>query len=485
MSAQQQTVRFAHPKLTTAAAKTDPHTGRADAVTPEVSRLSERERYLLKRIEQLEQRLVELETRVAAGSRPEPLAPSGQTASETPGVTETEVVASAVPASVAVRQSPRGRIGSHTDLLRDATLNFTLDGYYGYNFNRPLGRVNLLRAYDVLSNSFSLNQASVILERLPDPSAGRRFGMRLDLQFGQATETLQGSAENEPRPQAYRPVFQAYGTYVVPVGRGLTLDFGKWSSALGFENNYTKDQINYSRSYFYSFLPFYHFGFRANYTVGKTTLSYWLANGANQSEDFNSSKSQALLLTLRPASSVSWNVNYYTGVEGRDVSPALNPGLPALPTQPGLSTQLIQPTPRGRRHIFDTYVSWNATSRFMLAGEFDYVVSREQPTAAPSHVTGGAAYVRYRFTPRFALSGRAEYLSDRAGLFSRTTQALKETTLTADYSFAEGFLARTEWRRDFSNRPFFLTQTPNVLKNEQNTLTIGLIWWFGSKQGTW
>jgi hypothetical protein len=76
------------------------------------------------------------------------------------------------------------------DFWRDTTVNLTVDGYYAYNINRPLGGINLLRAYDVLSNSFSVNQASVIFERAPKVEEGRRFGARLDLQFGQATETL-------------------------------------------------------------------------------------------------------------------------------------------------------------------------------------------------------------------------------------------------------------------------------------------------------
>jgi len=123
--------------------------------------------------------------------------------------------------------------------------------------------------------------------------------------------------------------------------------------------------------------------------------------------------------------------------------------------------------------------------RLTLAGQFDYAVSRTQPSLAPARVTGGAAYARYRFASRFALTGRAEYLSDHGGLFSGATQALKETTLTADYNVADGFLVRTEWRRDFSNQPFFLTETPSRLKQEQNTATLGLIWWFGTKQGAW
>ena len=41
------------------------------------------------------------------------------------------------------------------------------DGYYGYYFNEPVGRVNLLRGYDVTSNSFNINQADLMIERLP------------------------------------------------------------------------------------------------------------------------------------------------------------------------------------------------------------------------------------------------------------------------------------------------------------------------------
>src|ERR1700730_10685798 len=35
-----------------------------------------------------------------------------------------------------------------TAFFRDMTVNLGLDAYYGFNFNNPVGRVNLLRAYD-------------------------------------------------------------------------------------------------------------------------------------------------------------------------------------------------------------------------------------------------------------------------------------------------------------------------------------------------
>src|SRR6185369_12875166 len=100
--------------------------------------------------------------------------------------------------------------------------------------------------------------------------------------------------------------------------------------------------------------PFYHFGFRSTYNVNdKLSLTHWLVNGIQQSEDFNGFKSQALIVNVKPISSVSFNLSYYTGLEARDSVANLNPGFPALPTQPGLPTQSIRPVPRGRTHIID------------------------------------------------------------------------------------------------------------------------------------
>ena len=109
----------------------------------------------------------------------------------------------------------------------------SLEGYYQWNANEPYDRISLLRAYDTRANTFGMQQTAVIVELAPDVAAGRRYGARVDLQFGQATAALQGSPANEPRPELYRNVWQAYGTYVFPVGRGLQTDFGKFASNSG------------------------------------------------------------------------------------------------------------------------------------------------------------------------------------------------------------------------------------------------------------
>jgi len=238
--------------------------------------LTPQEKDLLDRIDKLEKQVAELREKIdqiQAPSQPAiPVAAQNQAASvvqrssQSTPIQQAATFATAVSTTATPATPPNvGQTAAATQaaaqpqpasaipgFLSGTTLNFDLDGYYGYNFNNPLGGVNLLRTYDVLSNSFSLNQAGVIVERAADLSQNRPFGFRLDLMYGQATETLQGSPVNEPRPQVYRNIAQAYGDYIVPLGNGLTIQFGKWFSSLGEEGNYTKDQLNYSRGYFYN-----------------------------------------------------------------------------------------------------------------------------------------------------------------------------------------------------------------------------------------
>jgi|SRR5271170_2230178 len=442
---------------------------------------------LLERVTQLESEVAELRALVKQLQVARTVsAGDGQVAAVAEGVpSQTEAEQAPAPAQPLAVEDRKT-----LDFFRDATINVGIDTYYEYNFNNPIGRVNLLRAYDVLSNNFSLNQASVIFDHPPDVAAGRPWGGRLDLQYGQATDTLQGNPSNEPRPDIYRNIFQAYGTYIVPVGKGLDVDFGKFASSLGVEGNYTKDQWNYSRSYWFNFLPFYHMGFRTTYAFNdRFALNYWLVNGTNQVEATNGFKDELFGFTAKPMKSLSWTVNYYFGQDHPDrvVVPPTSP----IPVQPGLSFEPIIPAPDGRTHIFDTYATWQATPKLTLQGEADYFIQRlwqySSPghSSAPSVVTGGAGYARYQFSSKLALAARAEYLSDGGGLFSGLNQDLKEATLTLDYNIANGFLTRYEWRTDFSNQPSFLTNVQGVLSKQQTTATVGLIWWWGRKEGPW
>jgi hypothetical protein len=483
-------------------------TNAAPASAEEVKELREAVKSLVARVTELESALKQrqpaspervVRSAFVAGAVP---AASTFAATLSPAVASFTSAGAATPSTViappqsAALEAPKEQISAVDrgilDYLHGATLNFAVDEYYEYNFNDPVGRVNALRAYDVLSNNISLNQADLVFERAPDVDAGRPFGLRLDLQYGQATDTLQGNPTNEPRPPIYQNIYQAYGTYVLPIGNGLTVDVGKFGSSIGIEGNYTKDQINYSRSYWFDYLPFYHMGLRAAFKVNdKLTLNYWLVNGTNQAEATNGYKDELFGFTATPNKNITWNVNYYIGQEHPDRVEVSSSG--PIPVQPGLTFQAITPAPNGKLHIFDSYVNWQAKPKLTFALEGDYVIEREWTntvtalgqSSAPSHVIGGAGYAKYQFSPKFAVAGRVEYLSDRGGLFSGITQALKETTVSFDYKLSDGFLMRYEWRRDFSNQPSFFTDKTGVLSKEQQTLGVGIVWWVGRKEGAW
>jgi Putative beta-barrel porin-2, OmpL-like. bbp2 len=412
----------------------------------------------------------------AAAAPPAPVPSVGNTDASPQNAT---AAAAAAPASAS-----SGKSG--TDFLRGMTVNAMLDGYYEYNLNAPLGRVNYLRAYDVSSNSFSLNQADLFVENAP--TAERPYGLRLDLQFGQATSTLQGNPANELRPDVYRNVYQAYGTYVFPVANGLTVDFGKWASSLGVEGNYTKDQLNYSRSFWFDYLPFYHMGIRSKLAINdEVAMNVWITNGANQTEANNNYKDQLFGIVVTPTPAISWTLNFYDGQEHPDVIYLQNPTTAQLsfPNQQGTYIQPITNPPAGRLEIADTYATWQVTKALYVAAEADYVQQRLFTNSSPDRVEGGAVYMGYQFSPQIAVAARAEYLADIGGLYSGITQYLKEGTLTIDYRPADGFLMRGEFRRDQSNQPYFLGHLLGDLQTSQPTIGLGLVWWFGQKEGPW
>ena len=352
-----------------------------------------------------------------------------------------------------------------TAALRDVKFGATLEGYYEYNGNRPPDRSVILRAYDTRSNVFGLQQAALVVDAAPDVAASRRYGLRVDLQFGQATETVQGSPANEPRPDAYRNVWQAFGSYVFPVGRGLSADFGKFASNLGYETNYAKDNNQFSRAYLFNFLPFYHSGVRLSLPVSdRVTVMYMLTNGIQQTEDFNDFKSNHFAAIVKPHEKVTWTTSYYFGQEQPDGGAPVGPD--------------------GFFRVFDSYATVVVSPKVSIGADVNFVsndVNKSDPSVS---LQGLGLYGRYQATAPAALSVRYERLDDE-GLFGGIDQVLQEFTGTAEYKAADGFLVRAEFRRDWSNVSFFPGPEPGEVRAHQNTLLVGLVFTVGNKAGAW
>jgi hypothetical protein len=350
---------------------------------------------------------------------------------------------------------------------RTVKFGAAFEGYYEYNWNRPPDRSLALHAYDTRANTFGIQQAALVVDAAPNLDVGRRYGLRVDLQFGQATETVQGGAANEPRPDVYRHVWQAYGTYLFPLGKnGLQADFGKFASILGYETNYAKDNQAFTRAYLFNFLPFYHSGLRLTLPLNdKVSVLYMLTNGVQQTEEFNDFKSNHFAAVVKPTSLVSWTINYYFGQEQSDAN------------QPG--------GPDGFFRVFDTYVTVTPTPSVALGLDVNYVTSEVQKAAPSLSLQGAAVYARYQISGPVGVGVRYERLDDE-GLFGGIAQVLHEATLTAEYKLADGFLVRGEFRRDWSNEAFFPGRLgADDLRGHQSTALIGAVWAIGNKTGTW
>jgi len=76
-------------------------------------------------------------------------------------------------------------------------------------------------------------------------------------------------------------------------------------------------------------------------------------------------------------------------------------------------------------------------------------------------------------------------ISTIAAMTCSPERRLEEGTFVADHLFLPGILARAEYRRDFSNQRFFLTNTVGPLSKAQDTATLGVMYGWGTKQGHW
>jgi hypothetical protein len=326
-----------------------------------------------------------------------------------------------------------------------------VDTYYSYNFNTPATRkAGPERTFDVQHNSFSLNLAE--LSFVKTPTADSRGGFRFDLDYG-PTQGIVNAAE-PGGTQTFQNIGQAYLSYLAPAGGGLQFDIGKFVTPAGNEVIKTKDNWNYSRSLLFTLaIPFYHTGVRATYTVNdKVTLAGYLVNGWNNVVDNNTGKTVAVQATFKPVAALTIAETYIGG-----------------PEQTNNNSDW--------RQLSDTVVTYTVTPQVSLAGNYDY--GQDKESGATVKWQGFAGNLRYQPTAWFALSPRAEYYNDRDGFTSGMAQKMKEFTLTAELKHKDGVVTRLEYRRDFSDIPFFVMNARNSM--HQNTFTVGLIYAFSTK----
>jgi hypothetical protein len=333
-----------------------------------------------------------------------------------------------------------------------------VDGYYSLNFNHPASKNNTWRNFDAKANQFSLNMAKLTMEHAADP-----VGFKFELAGGRAMEIFHAT---EPAGiEVYKNILQAYVSLKPTNMGGLQFDFGKFVTSAGAEVTETHLNWNYSRSLLFANGPYYHFGLRTTMPVGSHfTGGFQLVNGWNNVEDNNAAKTVGLTAAFT-TSKILWANNYYVGNEKTD-------------TEITDAGDLVKIRAPGVRHFYDTVLAINPNGKANLLFNFDYGVDKNE--SGRNNVFYGYSIAgRILGGDHFSFSPRFDWYHDRDGFITTVAQKMKEFTVTADWKWTEGLLSRFEYRRDWSDQPFYDHGNGLMNATKMNTVLVGFVAYFG------
>lgn len=320
--------------------------------------------------------------------------------------------------------------------------NFFFSSGYTYNFNNPADMKNSLRVFDFDHNSFKADGAMISFHQ--DTSKDQPFGFRSDVFAG---SSIPKTIHSSGLTSSDLDITQLYVTYIVPIGNGIKVDFGKFVTFLGYEviegwENYN-DNYSHSFSFGYS-IPYAHTGFRMNYAFSeKAGLSLFLVNGWDNAVENNKSKSIGVQLSLIPAEGLNIYLNAMTGPEQNqnDSDNREIIDLAAIYTSGNLSLG-----------INTNYAKENRTNQSLSAAEWSSFVG----------------YAKYSFSSLFSIALRGELFKDSDGYRTGAIQSLNGLTITPSFNVNEHIVIRGELRYDSSDKEVFTRENSNS-KNQFTT----------------
>ena len=193
-------------------------------------------------------------------------------------------------------------------------------------------------------------------------------------------------------------------------------------------------------------------GARATYSFNdRFSVAGYVVNGWNNIVDNNSKKTVGVQVNVKPFKSLTITDNYMGGAE--------------------------QSSTNDWRHLSDTLAIYTVTPKLSLTGNYDF--GQDKQSGAVVTWQGFAGYARFQPNAWFAVSPRFEFYNDRDGFTSGGAQKIKEFTLTGELKQKDGFVMRLEYRRDFSDIPYWVKDGRSI--DHQNTFTIGVLYSFSTK----
>jgi hypothetical protein len=311
-------------------------TAKIDAPAPG---LTERERWLLDRVEQLEKRVAELEAKgqpsvpsssEAAASQPAVIVPvtapsGGEVASAVPSAAPSAATsrvqekapakqAKAEPFAFADFTWLTGNARTK-DLAKDTkffTPEIRADVDYIYDFNHP--KDNTISGS---SEVFRANEVQVTQLGVGGDFHYDNVRARLMTQFGLYSQTTPRNDASPSRGQwnldnAYRYISEAYGGYHFNALHGINVDAGIFMSYVGLFSYYQFDNWAYQPSYVSSNTPWFFTGVRVQiFPTEHLKIEPWFTNGWQSYGRFNSRPGLGFQILWRPNGWLSVLGNQY------------------------------------------------------------------------------------------------------------------------------------------------------------------------------
>jgi len=347
--------------------------------------------------------------------------------------------------------------------------DITADGFmslsYTYNANDPIPELNQFRVFDFNDDHPQVDVAQLVIQH-PVSEAGQ-FGFRLNMIAGSEPEV---TASYGMRIARHFDIPEAYLSYVVPVGKGLRLDAGKFVTPFGYEviGGYDGYNDNFSRGFIFGYgIPFTHTGLKASYSFNsRISAAAFLTNGCDAVTKLNGGVTAIAQLSAVTSKTTNLTFTFLHG-----------------PEKPH--------NDHDQRSLYELVGTWKVVPRLSLGLDGLYADEDHAASNGSDAIWKGlAGYSKYNFTKQFSLAFRGEVFADIGGSRTGTSQTLRGFTLTPEYALPahlsrlksefrhlDGkFVIRGEFRKDFSDQNTFRRGTG--FTNHQFTTAVNLIYLF-------
>ena len=406
--------------------------------------------------------------------------------------------------------------------VETAQKGITLSGYVDTSYTEQFGGRGdgfggtqaLLRQFDVHNDNFNVNAVKIALEKaLPDKNEWAA-GFRIDTMYGSDASIL---AATDPGLGASSEFYleQALVKFRIPVGNGLDIYAGKFTTFLGYEVIESPANLNFSRGLlFTNAIPLTNTGVYADYKFNSTVeAKLAIVDGWNNSVSAPNGSSVNGTTGFTDAQN-----DYPFG--GKAIMGQLNinaPGGNANITQSFIYSASGEPSnfssgfaspENGPIAVYDIWGNWNPTfvkdSALLLGFNVDFGYNGATDPFPIQRIDAGTAgnatpftfvprdsntwygvalYASYKVTKVITLSARGEYLHEDAAIDPKFGASGVDNddfseTLTASFSIWDNLLTRIEYRYDHlttgATNNAFLNGSRNVVATYGNQDEISL-----------